>query len=166
MPQYPTPSVLFVTKIKPGAGIQANPTSGTGVVDVAVSGGVVYNAVSTAPTTNVLDLTAANIAGSIKTVLDLTATLTAGASANLPTVAALVTALEAMGITPTAGSNYELDIMNGGSGAFDWTVTTNTGWTLNGTMTIAQTTVRKFIVAFTSATAATLQSLGQYAYTA
>ena len=127
----------------------------------------VYNAVSTAPTSNALSLTGANICGgSALTVLNLTAALSAGAAADLPTVAALVTAMEAAGVTPVAGASYELDVMNSSSGNFAWTITTATGWTLTGTMTVAQNTMRKCIVTFTSLTAATLQSLGEYAITA
>lgn len=166
MPQNPAPSTLFVTRIKTGAGVQVNPPSGTGIVTLGAAGGIAYNAVATAPTAGTLALTGANIAGSVKTVLNLTDALAAAANAELPTVASLIAAMETMGIVPEAGTSYELDVMNSSSGNFAWTVTTNTGWTLNGTMTIAQNTVRKFLVSFTSATAATLQSLGQFAFTA
>jgi hypothetical protein len=172
MPQSSAKSVLFVSQIKAGAGVSVDPVSGTGVVTVSAAGGgstpqVAYNAVATAPTANTLLLTAANVSGgSVKTVLNLTDALAAAANAELPTVAALVAALKAVGVTPVAGTSYELDVMNSSGGAFAWTVTTNTGWTLAGTMTIPQNTLRKFIVTFTSATAATLQSLGQYAFTA
>jgi hypothetical protein len=126
-----------------------------------------YNAVSTAPTSNALALSGANITGgSVLTVLNLTAALGAGAAADLPNVAALVTAMEAAGITPVAGASYELDVMNSSSGNYAWTITTATGWTLTGTMTVAQNTMRKCLITFTSLTAATLQSLGEYAITA
>lgn len=128
----------------------------------------VYNAVSTAPTTNNLNLTAANISGGNTAVfLNLTAALGAGATATLPTVAALVTAMAGEGISVVPGASYELDIYNSSSGNFAWTTTTNTGWTLQGTaQTIAQNTVRKYIVTFTSLTAAVLQSLGEFTVTA
>jgi hypothetical protein len=171
MPQNPAQSSLYVSRIKAGAGVSITPKGGTGVITVSTAGGgstpqVAYNAVATAPTANTLLLTGTNISGgSVKTVLNLTDALAAGANAELPTVAALVTALAALGITPEAGTSYELDIMNSSAGAFAWTVETNTGWTLAGTMTIAQNTLRKFVVTFTAAAAATLQSLGQYAFT-
>ncbi len=140
--------------------------SGTGVTESIVPQQA-YNAVSTAPTANVLAITGANITGgSVRTTLNLTAALGAGAAADLPTVAALVTAMEAAGITPQIGSTYELEVMNTSSGNFAWTVTTATGWTLTGTMTIAQNTLRRFYVSFQSLTAATMQSLGEYAITA
>jgi hypothetical protein len=44
------------------------------------------------------------------------------------------------------------------------TVTTNTGWTLTGTMTIATNTFRDFVVNLTSLSAATLTSVGTGTY--
>lgn len=139
----------------------------TAGVDSAVPQ-VVYNAVSTAPTTNNLALTGANITGgSVLVALNLTAALGAGATATLPTVAALVTAMQAAGLNPVAGGSYELDIYNSSSGNFAWTTTTNTGWTLAGTaQTIAQNTVRKYALTLTTLATATLQSLGAFIVTA
>lgn len=102
-------------------------------------------------------LTAANITGgAADVVLNLTGTLLGAANAQLPTVASLQAALH--GASP--GSSYWLRIMNTSAGAFAWTVTTNTGWTLGGTMSVAQNAYRDFIVTFTSLTAATLQAVG------
>lgn len=127
---------------------------------------IAQQAYTTNTATSSATLTGANITGgSVKTSLNLTGTLAGTANATLPTVAALVTAMEAAGITPQVGSTYELEIMNTSSGDYAWTVVTATGWTLNGTMTIAQNTLRRFIVSFQSPTAATLQSLGEYAIT-
>jgi hypothetical protein len=170
MPQNPVESTLFVSKLVAGSGIALDPDNGTGIVTVSIDGveeapipQQVYHAVSTAPTTNNLNLTGANISGgSILTVLNLTAVLAAGATATLPTVAQLVAAMETAGITPVAGSSYELDMINSSTGDFAWTVTTNTGWTLTGTLTVAQYTLRRFILTFTSLSAATLQSIGTY----
>lgn len=146
-------------------------SAGTGGGGSLFSSGVpqqVYNAVSTAPTTNNLQLTGANITGgSVLVVLNLTTALGAGATATLPTVANLVTAMTSASLNPTAGSSYELDIYNSSSGNFAWTTTTNTGWTLSGTaQTIAQNTTRKYIVTLTTLTAATLQSIGEFTITA
>lgn len=171
MPQNPVKTTLFVSQLKAGNAIKLTPTGGAGIVTVEALAGPAstvpqqkYNAVSTAPTTNNLDLTGAEISGgAVLTSLNLTAALGAGATATLPTVANLVTALDAAGITPVAGGSYELDVTNSSSGAFAWTITTNTGWTLDGTMTVAQDTTRRCIVTFTSLTAAVLQSLGQFA---
>lgn len=171
MPQLPVKTNLFVSKIVAALGLTVSPASGTGIVTIgqsaAASAQVAYNAVSTAPTTNNLNLTAANISGgSVKTVLNLTATLAAAATATLPTVAALVAALQAANIDVQAGASYELDILNTSSGNFAWTVTTNTGWTLNNTMSISQNVGRQFTLTFTSLTAAVLQSLGTQPVTA
>jgi hypothetical protein len=115
----------------------------------------VYN---TDTATDNVALAAAKVTGAEDlVVLGMTGVLGAGKNAQLPTVAAVVAA---MGRTPAAGSSYRLRVLNKSSGAFEWTMTTNTGWTLAGTMTIAQNTWREFIVTFASATAATLQSVG------
>jgi hypothetical protein len=62
-------------------------------------------------------------------------------------------------IAEAVGSSWVLRIKNS-AGAGTWTVVTNTGWTLTGTMTIATGTYRDFIVTFTSLTTATLQNIG------
>jgi hypothetical protein len=43
-------------------------------------------------------------------------------------------------------------------------VTTNTGWTLSGTMTIAANTWREFVVTLNTLTTATLQSVATGTY--
>ena len=107
-------------------------------------------------------LTGASITGAENFVcLEMTGALAAGANLQLPTVAQLIAALH----SPIVGSSYTLRIINASPGAFSWTITTNTGWTLNGTMSIAQNTYREFIVTLTSTAAATLQSMGQVAVT-
>jgi len=95
------------------------------------------------------------------TVLDLTGTLGAGAALTLPTVATLLASL-----TPqqeVVGSSIILRVINHSGAAFTWTVTTNTGWTLNGTMTVAQSTFRDFIITLTNVgttPTATIQNIG------
>jgi len=102
-------------------------------------------------------LTAANIlGGTVEVYLALTGTLAGAANAQLPTVASMVTAAPDL----SNGDSYSLRIINESAGAYTWTVTTNTGWTLTGTMTIAQNTWRDFVVTMTSATTATLQAVG------
>lgn len=121
--------------------------------------GCVYGTnTATASTT----LTAANIyaAGAIDVTLNMTGTLGAGGAATLPTVANLVTAVNNL----VAGQTYRLRVINSSSANFAWTVTTNTGWTLTGTMSVAQNTWRDFYVTLTSATAATLVSIGVGTY--
>jgi hypothetical protein len=103
-------------------------------------------------------LTAANITGGATEVtLNLTGTLTGASNATLPTVANLIAAISP---TAVAGQTYKLRIINSSSGNFAWTVVTNTGWTLTGTMSVADNTWRDFYVTITSGTTATLQSVG------
>ena len=106
-------------------------------------------------------LTAANISGGVASVdLALTGALGGAANATLPTVASLVLALH----SPTVGTAYRLRITNQSSGAFAWTVLTNTGWTLAGTQTIAQNTWREYVVTLNTLTTATLQSVATGTY--
>lgn len=118
----------------------------------------VYNTnAATAGTT----LTAANITGgSAETVLAMTGTFSAPANIQLPTVAAMIAAI---GSNVYAGFTYNLRIINVGS-TQTLTVTTNTGWTLNGTAdTIATATWRDFIVTINTIGAsptATLTDIG------
>ena len=104
-------------------------------------------------------------------VLNLTGTLGAGATLTLPTVAALAVnnaTYGSFGYDPASGvaDAFILDIYNSSGGAYSWTVAIGTGWTLNGTLTIAQNTYRRFQCVWTSTTAITGQSLGQFAVTA
>ncbi|GEM_PF-1584295 len=115
--------------------------------------GSTYN---TNAATSAATLSGANIVGATNVTLALTGALAAAAALTLPTVANLLAALP----NAQAGQTWRLRIINKSSGAFAWTVTTNTGWTLNGTMSIAQNTWRDFIVSLTSLTAATLQEIG------
>jgi hypothetical protein len=102
-------------------------------------------------------LTGANISGgAIEATLALTGTLGGDSNAQLPTVANLVAAIP----NAVAGQTFRLRIINESSANHVWTITTNTGWTLNGTMTIAQNTWRDFYVTLTTLSAAVLQSIG------
>jgi hypothetical protein len=108
-------------------------------------------------------LTAASITGAEQFVaLNMTGAAGAGVNATLPTVAALIAALH----SPVVGSSYTLRIINNGNASTVWTILTSTGWTLNGTMTIALNTYREFVVTLNTTTTATLQSMGQVTVTA
>lgn len=128
-----------------------------------------YNAVTTALGSNNLNMAAASLTGgSVLTVFDYTAT-TSGSTAStftLPSVAAVVAAMKTAGINPVAGMTYELDVMNDqGTGTITYTLTPDTGatWTLAGTaQTIANGTMRKYLVTLTTLTAGTMQSLGEF----
>jgi hypothetical protein len=105
----------------------------------------VYNAASN---TTGFTATQSQIMGAEATVLELTGTIGSGQALTLPTVATLLATL-----TPqqaVVGSTVVLRIGRGNNGAFNWTVTTNTGWTLNGTQTIAASTFRDFIIQITA----------------
>lgn len=127
-----------------------------------VSAGVsenVYTAKSntsgfTLAVTDIQSNSASGVAPADVSVLDLTGALGAGANVQLPTAASLLSAFGGVGFS------YILRIMNHSAGAFAWTVTTNTGWTLSGTMTIAQNATRDFLVTVNASGTATLQNIG------
>ncbi len=158
----------FTTLAASGATTLADTLSVAGLSTFAGIGSTVplqkYN---TANNTADFTATGANVCGGlVKNYLNLTGTLGAGRAITLPTVVDLVTAIGVAGGNPQIGSSYELEIFNLSSANFAWTVTTNTGWTITGTPTIAQNTSRRFIVTFTTLSAAVLQSLGGIAITA
>jgi hypothetical protein len=117
-----------------------------------------YNAASN---TSGFTATQQQIFSAEQTYLNLTGTLGAGAALTPPTVATMLATM-----TPQqaqVGSTVVLRVINTSGGAFSWTVTTNTGWTLNGTQTVAQDTWRDFIMQITSVgttPTATVQSVG------
>jgi len=118
----------------------------------------VYNAASN---TTGFTATQSQVMSAEFTVLELTGTIGAGQALTLPTVATLISTL-----TPNqavVGSTIGLRVGRGNNGAFNWTVTTNTGWTLNGTMTIAASTFRDFLITLTNVGAtptAVIQQVG------
>jgi hypothetical protein len=102
-------------------------------------------------------LTGANISGGqLEVTLAMTGTMSGDSNAQLPTVGNLVAAIP----NAVAGQEYRLRIINESSANHTWTVTTNTGWTLNGTMTIGQNTWRDYYLTLTTTSAATLQEIG------
>lgn len=76
---------------------------------------------------------------------------TAAANYTLPTVAVLLAGL------PDAadGDTFQLVISNKSGGANTITVATATGWTLEGTVTVAQNVARLFVIVITSVASAT-----------
>lgn len=117
----------------------------------------IYNAASN---TTAFTASGAQISGAAQCFFNLTGTLGAGAALTLPTVANLIAALPSAVQSSPVGITWQLRILNTSSGAFAWTVTTNTGWTLNGSMVVAQNTFVDFVLTITSATTATLQRVG------
>lgn len=99
-------------------------------------------------------LTGAQVAGARSCVYDNTGT-TPG-NLQMPTAANLVAAIPGAYV----GQSYILEIRNSSGSANTATITTNTGITLTGTMTIAQNVTRRFVVTLVSLTAVTVQSVG------
>ena len=85
----------------------------------------------------------------------------AGRSDVTPTAVDIVKALTyPKGLAPVAGSCFEFTIRNTADAAETITVTAGTGVTLSGTMTIAQSNSKRFLVVINSATTCTIYSLG------
>ncbi|WP_321921706.1 hypothetical protein [Burkholderia sp. BCC1998] len=117
----------------------------------------IYN---TAANTTAFTAAGSQISGAAQTFFNLTGTLAAGQALTLPTVANLIAALPASVQQNPVGITWQLRVINSSGGAFAWTVTTNTGWTLGGSMGVSQNTFRDFVITITSATTATIQSVG------
>lgn len=99
-------------------------------------------------------LTGAQVAGAACVVYDNTGTT--------PGNLQMATAAQIVAAIPNAqiGYSYILQIRNSSGSANTATITTNTGITLTGTMTIAQSVTRSFVVTLNSLTAVTVQSIG------
>ena len=90
------------------------------------------------------------------TALDMTGSLGATGTITLPTIAALQAVIPA----PTTTTSWTWRILNHSAGNFAWTLGATSGYTLNGTLSAAQSTFRDFVVKFTSNTAVTIQDVG------
>lgn len=104
-------------------------------------------------------VTGSQISGATFTILNFTGTFGAGGAITLPTVANLIASLPALAQASPVGLSWQFRLLNTNT-TQTLTVTTNTGWTLSGTQTVATNTWRDFIITITSATAATIQSVG------
>jgi len=109
-------------------------------------------AVSTVTTVGVFSYTAEQLLGG----LVLRDPNGAGRADTVPTAANLIAALN----KPTVGASFEFTIRNTADAAETITLTTNTGATLSGVMTIAQNNSKRFMVVLTSATTYAVYSLG------
>lgn len=140
--------------------------AGTNAWSAQVSSNVSTSvAVQTSASTAGFTLTGPNMfSATVETDLLLTGTLAGAVNLTLPTVAVLATQMQQLGAIPFTGASFKFRVVNASAGAFAWTVVTNTGWTLVGTMSVAQNTWRDFVVNFTSAAAATLTSVGTGTY--
>lgn len=97
---------------------------------------------------------AANLAGAKVVAFENTGTTPA--NLQFDTAANIVAAIP----NARVGAAYLLKIRNSSGSANTATITTNTGITLTGTMTIPQNTTREFLVTLTSLTAVAVNSLG------
>lgn len=104
--------------------------------------------------------TAPQVAGAQDCVLRLTGTLGSGQNIQLPTAASIIAVIPSAALNAYTNYNYYIRIVNSSAGNFSWTVTTNTGITLNGTTgvaTIAQNAQRTFLVMVTGNATVTVQ---------
>ncbi|AOI70848.1 hypothetical protein [Burkholderia ubonensis] len=119
----------------------------------------IYNSASN---TTAFTASGSQISGAAQCFFNLTGTLGAGAALTLPTVANLIASLPSVVQANPIGLTWQLRVINSSGGAFAWTVTTNTGWTLSGTsQAIAQSTFQDYVVTITSATTASMQAVGK-----
>lgn len=120
-------------------------TKGSGIIsveDISIS----LTTVSTVTTAGAATFTAAQILGGL-ILRDPTG---ANRADLVPTAANLVAALPGA----VVGSSFEFTIRNDADAAETITLTTNTGATMSGTMTIAQNNSKRFLVVLTNVTAA------------
>lgn len=112
------------------------------------------NTVTTKSTAGDVTFTAAEILGGL-----ILRDPAGGARADLvPTAASLYAELGSP--IKIGGLSFDFTIRNTADAAETITLTTNTGMTMSGTMTIAQNNSKAFRVVFTDPTAATVYSLG------
>lgn len=112
--------------------------------------------VSTLSTAGVVAYTAAQVRGG----LILRDPNGAGRADTLPTAATLYTEFG----YPEVGQSFKFVIRNTADAAETITVSTATGLTLSGTMTIAQNNSKEFILRFDSPTAVTVYSVGTFVH--
>lgn len=121
-------------------------------------------ALGTADTTGTTaTLTSAMIcANNAQKVIFVSSGSSTASTLTLPTVANLLDAYPHLYAVDADGDGvafpYVLRFVNSNSQTA--TIATNTGWTSSGTLTAATTTWREFLVKFSSATAATITSIG------
>lgn len=104
-------------------------------------------------------LSGTEMSGAAQVFLAFTGTFGAAGALTLPTVAALIAALPAAVQSNPVGITWQLRVINVGT-TQTLTMTTNTGWTLSGTMTLATATFRDFVITITSLTTASIQNVG------
>ncbi len=127
------------------------------LTNLAVLGPVIKKSiVTTYSTAGVMSMTAAQILGG----LILRDPNGAGRADTLPTAALIIAALLEANDQVNIGDSFEFLIRNTADGAETITVTTATGLTLSGTMTIVQNASKRFLAVVTALTTVTVYSLG------
>lgn len=107
-----------------------------------------------------ITLTAAQVTGASNLVVcELTGAQSGGVNATLPIVTTVTPLLHC----PTVGTSYMLRMVNVGSTQVI-TLTTASGWTLTGTLTIANNTWRDFVVTVATLTTMTAASVATGTY--
>ncbi|MCP3713251.1 hypothetical protein M3I54_41420 [Paraburkholderia sp. CNPSo 3274] len=99
------------------------------------------------------------MSGAAQVFLVFTGTFGTDGALTLSTVVALIAAPPAAAQSNPIGIIWQLRVINVGT-TQTLTMTTNTGWTLSGTATLATATFRDFVVTITSATTASIQNVG------
>lgn len=118
---------------------------------------VIYNVDATTASKT---LSGQEMSGAAQVYLNFSGTFGAAVALTLPTVANLIAALPAAVQPNPVGISWQMRVLNTGAGAFAGTITTNTGWTLSGTMAVSNLTWRDYVVTIASATTASIQSVG------
>ena len=171
-PTYYQTGVLFLTSLIGTEHISVDnggPVNTVATVAAIESFSILPTAVSANSSTSSATLTAANMTGTYGAViLPMSGTLTTAATATLIDVPTLVANFP--GAKVTVGQSFLFTLVNESSGAFAWTVATNTGWTLNAgvggvTYVVAQNTYTTFVVQFLSQTTATITPVATGYYT-
>lgn len=111
-----------------------------------------FQAVTTKTTASAVTYTAAEVLGGVI----LRDPNGAGRADLFPTAASLLAAMPGVQV----GASFRVLVRNTADAAETITMTTNTGLTLSGTMTIAQNNSKEFLVVITSTSTATIYSLG------
>jgi hypothetical protein len=111
-----------------------------------------------------INVTAGTLAAGVITGAEFVYVLSTNATPGAQTVR---TAAQMLADTPNAqvGMSYSLRIANSGAGTLTLTADGGATVTLTGTMTIPTATFRDFIVTFTAAATATIQTVGDGTYT-
>ena len=122
----------------------------------SVGGGVGFTTVTIEATAGAVTYTAAQLLGG----LILRDPAGGNRSDVTPTAALLIAALPGA----AAGTSFEFTIRNTADAAETITITAGDSVTLSGTMTIAQNNTKRFRLVVTSATAATLYSIGTFVH--